>query len=75
MTRTIGYLWDEAFAVHVHTLNNICSNNEGIACSVNADCAGVGGKCGFAGKRDWRLPNVKGAAELRQLWERPGAAG
>jgi len=53
------YLWDEAFAVHVHTLNNICSNNEGIACSVNADCAGVGGKCGCAGKRDWRLPNVK----------------
>ena len=21
--------------------------------------AGVGGKCGFAGKRDWRLPNIK----------------
>jgi len=29
--------------------------------SANADCAAarVGGKCGFAGKRDWRVPNVK----------------
>jgi hypothetical protein len=57
------YTWDEAFAVHVAALNNICQNDETVDCSVNgnADCvvAGVGGKCGFAGKRDWRLPNVK----------------
>ena len=55
------YTWDEAFALHVATLNNICKNNETVDCSVNGDagCGGVGGKCGFAGKRDWRVPNVK----------------
>jgi hypothetical protein len=55
------YTWDDAFDVHVFTLNNICANDETVDCSVNgdADCAGVGGKCGFAGKRDWRVPNVK----------------
>jgi len=53
------YTWPDAFAVHVATLNNSCANDENVACSVNADCAGVGGKCGFAGKRDWRVPNVK----------------
>ncbi|MGH8864148.1 MAG: DUF1566 domain-containing protein [Burkholderiales bacterium] len=39
----------------------MCKNDETVDCSVKADCvaAGVGGKCGFAGKRDWRVPNVK----------------
>jgi hypothetical protein len=52
--------WDEAFD-YVNTLNNICANDETVDCSVNgdADCAGVGGLCGFTGKRDWRLPNEK----------------
>ena len=55
------YTWNDAFDVHVATLNNICANDETVDCSVggDADCAGVGGECGFAGKRDWRLPNVK----------------
>lgn len=55
------YTWNDAFDLHIDTLNNICKNDETVTCSVNADCvaAGVGGKCGFAGKRDWRVPNVK----------------
>jgi hypothetical protein len=57
------YTWANAFAVHVATLNNVCKNDETVACSVNgdADCvaAGAGDKCGFAGKRDWRVPNIK----------------
>lgn len=56
-----AYTWDEAFTLHVAILNNTCANNETVTCSANADCvaAGVGGKCGFAGKRDWRVPNAK----------------
>lgn len=55
------YTWNEAFDVHVATLNTICANDEIVTCAANADCvaAGVGGKCGFARKRDWRVPNVK----------------
>lgn len=53
-----SYPWDEAFD-YVDALNNICANDETVDCSVDADCAGVGGGCGFAGERDWRLPNAK----------------
>jgi len=55
------YTWDNAFAVHIARLNNRCANDEAMDCTTNgdADCAGVGGACGFAGHRDWRLPNVK----------------
>ena len=42
-------------------LNNRCQNDETVDCSTNgdADCGGVGGLCGFAGFRDWCIPNVK----------------
>ena len=55
------YKWDDGFAVHVARLNSICAKNESVTCATNIDCvaAGVGGKCGFAGKRDWRVPNFK----------------
>jgi hypothetical protein len=34
--------------------------DETTACTKNANCKGIGnGKCGYAGHRDWRLPNVK----------------
>jgi hypothetical protein len=39
-------------------LNNRCKNDETISCSVDADCSVPGGPCGFAGYRDWRMPNV-----------------
>jgi Protein of unknown function (DUF1566) len=62
------YTWEEALA-YVKELNNVCQRDNAVACTTNADCAAgpsssstsgkLGGKCGFAGKRDWRLPNVR----------------
>lgn len=49
-----------AFTVFLDTLNNTCAGDETTACTKNADCKGIGnGKCGYAGHRDWRMPNVK----------------
>lgn len=64
------YTWEEAFE-YVKTLNNMCEEQQLVkhtdltySCAEkpNPDrfCKKQGlGKCGFAGKRDWRLPNVK----------------
>lgn len=46
-----------AFTVFLDTLNNKCDDDEKTSCTTAADCAT--GVCGFAGHRDWRLPNVK----------------
>ena len=55
-----GYTWSDSFTVFLDTLNNTCDGDETTACTKKADCKGIGnGKCGYAGHRDWRMPNVK----------------
>lgn len=59
-----GYRWVESFRQHIYALNNTCQNDETIDCSENgdADCETALGAvevCGFAGYRDWRMPNAK----------------
>lgn len=54
------YTWADAVSVFVDRLNNRCAGDEQIDCTAHgdSDCVGVGGPCGFAGYRDWRLPEV-----------------
>lgn len=59
------YTWDQAFQF-VHDLNNRCVDAV-TDCTVGGDaaCIGIGnGECGYAGRRDWRLPNSR---ELHSL--------
>lgn len=48
-----------AVTIFLNQLNNRCNNDTTVVCTTNADCTGPGGACGFAGHRDWRLPNIK----------------
>jgi hypothetical protein len=50
-----------AFTDFLARLNNRCANDETVDCTANgdADCTGVGGTCGFAGYRDWGMPDVR----------------
>lgn len=52
------FTWQQALD-YAAKLNNICELNETKVCSVDADCGAGDGFCGFAGKRDWRLPNIR----------------
>jgi hypothetical protein len=46
------------FNVFLDQLNNACDGDSTISCSSEADC-GPDGPCGFAGFRDWCIPNAK----------------
>ncbi len=53
------YIFDLALSVFIEALNNRCAD-ETTNCSLggNTACSGIGnGMCGFAGHRDWRVPN------------------
>lgn len=45
--------------IFLNQLNNRCDADTTVACASDSDCSGPGGACGFAGHRDWRLPNLK----------------
>lgn len=57
-----------AFTDFLHKLNNTCNGLGATQCTADKDCSG--GVCGFAGYRDWRLPEVnkdRGKAELETI--------
>lgn len=49
----------KAVTIFLQQLNMRCDGNATVSCTVDADCGMWGGVCGFAGYRDWRLPNKK----------------
>ena len=66
--------WFDARGTWITKLNNTCNNDPSVDCTVGSDTdcinAGVGGACGFAGYRDWRVPEVGqdgGTAELKTI--------
>jgi len=52
-TAPTGTLWE-----FLDTLNKTCEGEDVTICESHKDCA-KGEKCGFAGFRDWCIPNVK----------------
>lgn len=65
-----------AFTDFLHKLNNTCNGSGATLCAADTDCGG--GVCGFAGHRNWRLPEVGqdgGTAELETILLAPFPCG
>ena len=50
--------WFEATGEWLDILNSTCEGEGVVDCTRNRDC-GFGVKCGFAGYRDWCIPDIK----------------
>jgi hypothetical protein len=66
--------WFDATGAWITKVNNTCNNDPSVDCTAggDVDCinASVGGECGFAGYRDWRVPEVDqdgGTEELETI--------
>lgn len=56
--KDVRYTWEASFTEFIDTLNDTCGGDGLVVCDSDAVC-GAEGRCGFAGHRDWRMPNVR----------------
>ncbi len=51
--------WSEATTTYLDVLNNRCEDDISEDCTTNGDADCTTGVCGFAGYRDWKIPDPK----------------